>query len=241
MIPVGSTTEADAETVDTEADDTGAIDTAADAVGRLEALSAGAPRPLLSRTAENRLGQRHHEILEHLEALFMDRGFADITIGQIAADVGCSRRTLYEIAPSKQQLVLVVLDRFLNKKGRSALHAVDHDDPVIEQLRSYITGGLEFQLKASLSEDLDDDAAARRVVDRHYRFAMTVVERLVLLGIERDEFRQVNAAVVAATVAGASLYLGQPEIVADIGLPMSGLVDDMLDIVLPSLLHRSDH
>ncbi|MEZ5379252.1 MAG: TetR/AcrR family transcriptional regulator [Acidimicrobiales bacterium] len=207
---------------------------------RARELSAGAPRPLLSRTAENRLGQRHHEILEHIESLFMERGFADITIGEIAARVGCSRRTLYEIAPSKEQLVLVVLDRFLNKKGRSALLAIDHDDPVITQLRSYLTGGLEFQLKATLSEDLADDAPARRLVDRHYRFAMTVVERLVRLGVDRGEFRQVDAAVVAATVAGASLYLGQPEIVADIGLPVGELVDQMLDFVLASLLHRTE-
>ncbi len=168
----------------------------------------------------------------------MERGFADITIGEIASGVGCSRRTLYEIAPSKEQLVLVVLDRFLNKKGRSALLAIDHTDPAIIQLRSYLTGGLEFQLRATLSEDLADDAPARRLVDRHYRFAMTVVERLVALGIERGEFRPVNAAVVAATVAGASLYLGQPEIVSDIGLGVEQLVDQMLDIVLPSLLHR---
>ncbi len=165
----------------------------------------------------------------------MERGFADMTIGEIAGGAGCSRRTLYEIAPSKEQLVLVVLDRFLNKKGRSALQAINHDDPVIDQLRSYLTGGLEFQLKATLSEDLADDAPARRLVDRHYRFAMTVVERLVRIGIDQGEFRQVNAAVVAATVAGASLYLGQPEIFSDIGLPATELVDQMLDVVLPSL------
>ncbi|MEZ5228837.1 MAG: hypothetical protein R2710_19890 [Acidimicrobiales bacterium] len=206
---------------------------------RARELSAGAPRPLLSRTAENRLGQRHHEILEHRVAVHgtgirrhHDR--RDRRSGRLL------RRTLYEIAPSKEQLVLVVLDRFLNKKGRSALLAIDHADPVITQLRSYLTGGLEFQLKATLSEDLADDAPARRLVDRHYRFAMTVVERLVRLGVDRGEFRQVDAAVVAATVAGASLYLGQPEIVADIGLPVGELVDQMLDFVLASLLHRTE-
>ena len=36
-----------------------------------------------------------------------------LTVAQLAASVGCSRRTLYELAPSKDSLVLIVLDRFL--------------------------------------------------------------------------------------------------------------------------------
>ena len=50
-------------------------------------LRAGAPRPLLSRTAEARLGPRHHEILEQLESFFMERGFASFTIADLAAEV----------------------------------------------------------------------------------------------------------------------------------------------------------
>ncbi len=199
-------------------------------------LQAGAPRPLLSRTAENRLGPRHHEILEALESMFMGRGFSGFTIGEIAADVGCSRRTLYEIAPSKDQLVMVVLDRFLHKKGRAALAAIDAGDPVIDQIIAYLNGGIEFQIQDALSEDLADDAPARRLVDRHYRFVTVVLERLVALGIARGEFRPVTPGVVATTIAASALALGQPETAADIGLDTSHLVNEMLDIVLPSLL-----
>ncbi len=201
-------------------------------------LRSGAPRPLLSRSAEERLGARHREILDELEALFLQRGFASFTIGDLAAGVGCSRRTLYEIAPSKEQLVLVVLDRFLHKKGRAALDAVDPTEALIDQLRHYIVGGLEFHLERSLFEDLSDDAPARRLVDRHFRFVMTVFQRLVTLGIERGEFRPVNPAIVAGAVAGSSLFMSQPEIIDDIGADLRTITNEMLDYLLPALLDR---
>jgi AcrR family transcriptional regulator len=198
-------------------------------------LRAGAPRPLLSRTAEARLGPRHNEILEQLESFFMERGFASFTIADLAAEVGCSRRTLYEIAPSKDQLVMVVLDRFLHKKGRSALEAIDPTESYERQIRSYLAGGVEFEMQSRLADDLADDAPARRLVDRHYRYVMTVVERLVSMGIEAGEFRAVNPAVVAATITGTALYIGEPDIAEEIGLESADATSQVLDLVLPSL------
>ena len=78
------------------------------------------PRPLLSQRAEERLGPRHRQVLDQLEQLFLEEGFAGISVRELAANVGCSRRTLYELAPSKDELVLVVLDRFLHRVGRTA-------------------------------------------------------------------------------------------------------------------------
>ncbi len=203
---------------------------------QLDVLRAGAPTPLLSRTAEERMGLRHREILDQLEELFLDRGFASSTIGDIAAEIGCSRRTLYEIASSKEQLVLIVLDRFLHKKGRAALDSIDPSDDLIVQLRRYIVGGIEFHLERSLFEDLSDDAPARRLLDRHFRFVMTVFQRLVTLGIERGDFRDINPAVVAGAVAGSTLFLSQPEIIDDIGLDLRTIITELLDYLLPALV-----
>ena len=194
-----------------------------------------APRPLLSRTAEARLGARHREVLDQLDKLFMANGFAAFTIADVAREIGCSRRTLYEIAPSKDQLVLVVLDRHLHTMGRAALDSIDREAALIDQVRQYIQGGLEYQMFAPMLDDLADDAPARRLIDRHYRFVMSVVQQLVALGVERGEFADVEPAIVGAVVTGSSLYLMQSDIEQDSGLPMATLVSGMLDLVLGSL------
>ncbi|MDW3176626.1 MAG: TetR/AcrR family transcriptional regulator [Acidimicrobiia bacterium] len=204
-------------------------------VGVEELVRASAPRPLLSRTDEAKLGVRHREVLDELEDLFMTNGFSSFTIAELAREIGCSRRTLYELAPSKDQLVLIVLDRRLHRMGRAALGSIVPTAPLLDQVRQYIQGGVEYQMFAPLLDDLTEDAPARRLVDRHYRFVMTVVQRLVALGIERGEFTDVDPAVVGAVVTGSSLYMMQPGISADTGLEVAELVSGMLELVLGGL------
>jgi len=199
-------------------------------------LKSVAPRPLLSQTAERRLGARHKEVLDRLEDLLLTDGFARFTITDLAAGVSCSRRTLYEIAASKEQLVLVVLDRYLHRKGRAALAAIDANQTTVEQLRMYITtGGIGPHLQNTVYDDLIEEPAARRLLDQHYRFTMTVVERLLERGMNNGELRRLNPSVVAASVAGAALYLSQPDVVDDIGEDRSDITAAMLDYLLPSL------
>lgn len=196
-----------------------------------------APKPLLPRRTEERLGPRHREILDQLEAVFLDEGFASVTVAQLASAVGCSRRTLYELAPSKDALVLMVLDRFLHRVGRGALNAVDSDASIASQVRSYINGALELQrLTAAFADDLADDPAARRLLDRHFRYVMSVSETLIERGIEAGEFRNVSPAVAAGMLAGSGLYLSQPGILEDMRLTRDQATREMTDIVLRSLM-----
>ena len=195
-----------------------------------------APKPLLPRRTEERLGPRHREILDQLETVFLSEGFASVTVAQLAASVGCSRRTLYELAPSKDALVLMVLDRFLHRVGRTALNAVDPDAPIAEQVRSYINGALELQrLTAAFADDLADDPAARRLLDRHFRYVMSVSESLIERGIDAGEFREVSPGVAAGMLAGSGLYFSQPGILDDVGMTRDEASHEMTDIVLRSL------
>jgi AcrR family transcriptional regulator len=188
------------------------------------------PRPLLSQRAEERLGPRHREVLDALERHFLDEGFAGISVRELAASVGCSRRTLYEIAPSKDELVLVVLDRFLHRVGRTALDAIGEQATFAERIRAYFLGGVELQrLSQAFADDLADEPAARRLFDRHFRYVMAVTEDLVVAGIKGGEFRQVSPAVVAGVLAGSGLYFNQVEIAA--GDP----VGEMLDLVIDAI------
>ena len=190
----------------------------------------------MSRTAEKRLGHRHIEVLDQLEEMFQTGGVASFTIAELAAGVGCSRRTLYELTPSKDQLVLVVLDRLLHRKGRASLAKIKESDPIIDQLRAYITGGVHIHLNASVFDDMAEDPAGLRMIDTHYRYVMTVLERLVALGIERGELSShVNPALIAAILAGASQYLSQPEILSLVARDEADALHQLLDLLAPAL------
>jgi AcrR family transcriptional regulator len=62
-----------------------------------------------------RLGERHEKIIADLEAIFLEEGFRKRTINDLSMRLKCSKRTLYEIAPSKQELALLVMERWLER------------------------------------------------------------------------------------------------------------------------------
>jgi AcrR family transcriptional regulator len=194
------------------------------------------PRPLLSQRAEAQLGQRHREVLDQLEALFLADGFSGFSVRELAAHVGCSRRTLYEVAPSKDELVLIVLDRFLHRVGRAALDSIDTSRSFADQITAYFLGGVELQRLTHLfGEELADDAAARRLFDRHYGFVMAVTEELVADGVAAGEFRAVDPAIVAGVLAGTGMFFNQPSVQSDIGLDLEPAIEGALDLVVRSI------
>ncbi len=197
---------------------------------------AGRPRPLLSRRTESELGPRHRQVLEQLEVLMVTEDLATVTVGHLAAVVGCSRRTLYELAPSKNELVLVVLDRLLHRMGRAGLEAVAGARDWSGRIRAYFGAGLELQRRtATFAEKLADDPAARRLLDRHFQFALSVVEQLVAGGVADGEFRPVSPPLVAGVLLGGGLYVSQPHIRARTGLDQAQAADRVVDLILVSL------
>jgi AcrR family transcriptional regulator len=191
---------------------------------------------LLSQRAEQQLGMRHREVLDQLESLFLADGFSGFSVRELAAHVGCSRRTLYELAPSKDELVLLVFDRFLHRVGRAALDSIDPTQPYAEQIRAYFLGGIELQrITHMFGEDLAEDPAARRLFDRHYGYVMAITEGLVERGIEAGEFRPVTPALVAGMLAGTAQFFNQPDVQADSDLDLGHAVDELLDLVVRAL------
>ena len=194
------------------------------------------PRPLLSQRAEAQLGPRHREVLDQLETLFLQEGFSGYSVRELAAHVGCSRRTLYELAPSKDELVLLVFDRFLHRVGRDALEAIDIDRPYAEQIRSYFLGGIELQrISQVFGDDLADEPATRRLFDRHYGYVMAITEQLVEQGIAAGEFRPVTPAVVAGVLAGGAHFFNQPDVQTDSGVALEQVAGELVDLILHSL------
>ena len=81
--------------------------------------------------------KRHHEIAEALERL-LEKGVPELTMSQIAKKLKISLRTLYEIAPSRDKLILMTMDNILKKLGKFAMDSVSDIDSPIKKLENYL-------------------------------------------------------------------------------------------------------
>ena len=76
--------------------------------------------------------ERQEHLLDALEEIFLQEGFRSVAVGELAARLHCSRSTLYGVAPSKQRLFLVVLERLL-ARIRELAHAAYHDNCAVQE------------------------------------------------------------------------------------------------------------
>ena len=89
-----------------------------------------------------RSNEKHLEVIQNFENLLED-GIANQTMSDIASSLKVSLRTLYEIAPSKEQLVISTIDRILTNIAKQALSSMKDMKSSVDKLRTFTKIGNE--------------------------------------------------------------------------------------------------
>jgi len=206
--------------------------------GRIQLRGVRAPKPLLSREAERGLSARQLELLDELETQLLREGLAELTMAEIAGRVGCSLRTLYGIAPSKDELLLTVVDRRLHRIGRAAIEKLDASKSPLDSLRAYLrTANEAVQPEtAVMSVDLVRVAGASRLFDAHEAYLTAVTQNLLDLAVEQGQIPTVDTAAVAHVLAGLGREFARSE-VADVAVASpKDTADAISELILQGLL-----
>ncbi|HJP16026.1 MAG TPA: TetR/AcrR family transcriptional regulator [Acidimicrobiales bacterium] len=196
-----------------------------------------APKPVITRQREKELTKRQREVLDQLSNLF-DSGFAEITMSEIASRVNCSLRTLYEIANSKDELVLIVIDRNLRKVGRTAIEIIDPWMTPLEAIRLYLetaTVAVESTTE-EFARDLEIVPSAQKLSKDHSDYLVAITRSLLDLAVEREDIANVDTAAVARVVAGLGRDFAHVDVMKDLRSSPKVAADDMLEIIMKGLV-----
>lgn len=194
------------------------------------------PVPVLSREREEALTARQREVLDQLARLF-DEGFAHLTMADIARRLSCSLRTLYGLAPSRDELVLIAIDRRLWRIGRAAAAAIDATDAPLDALRAYLRAAnvAVADTTPAFARDVEALAATRALNDSHSDYIVAVARCLLDIAQERSDISSVDTAAVARVVAGVGRDFSKPEVLASLGSNPRAAADEIVDIVVRGL------
>ncbi len=201
---------------------------------------ARAPRPLLSPETEHRLTARQRQLLDQLEKLVAAKGLAELTMAEIAAEVNCSLRTLYGIAPSKEELVLIVVDRRLRRIGRAAIESLDVSMSPLALLRAYLRAANEAVQPESvaLARHLADVPGAKRLLDAHESYVIGVTKSLLDQAALENEIPAVDSASLAHVLGGLGREFARPELAAIANAGAKATADAIAEIILRGLTSR---
>jgi AcrR family transcriptional regulator len=205
---------------------------------RLRAVRA--PRPVMSRERERQLTDRQREILDELGAMF-EKGFADLTMAELASRLNCSLRTLYGLASSRDELVLTVVDRKLWRIGRTAMAAIAPDMAPLDAVRAYLAAATMAvsDTTPEFARDMESMPSGQRLNGEHSDYLVAVTRSLLDLAVENGDIDEVDTAAVARVIAGLGREFARPEIISTIASSPKEAADTVVDLVLAGLRERS--
>jgi AcrR family transcriptional regulator len=187
--------------------------------------------------AAGRYSARHLQVLGELETIVLTEGFRDLTVGGLADRLHCSRRTLYELAESKDALVLLVIDRVLRRVGRRAHEAAATGATHFDRLRAFLIEGIAEVHRATLSfsQDVADEPAAHDLVSEHFRVATGVVVQMLDDGIAAGEFAAAHPQVVAQVLDAGLARLQDPDVLRTAGVTFAEALEEFLSLLADGL------
>lgn len=194
------------------------------------------PRRILSREREAELTRRQREILDDLGAVF-DDGFVHLTMADLAKRMNCSLRTLYGLAPSRDELVLVVVDRNLWRVGRAAMAAIDSSQPPLEVIRAYLAAAnvAVATMTEAFAHDCDSVTATRELNQSHLDYLIAITHGMLDLAVERGEIDVVDTAAVARVLAAVGTEFARADVLPTLKTSPKKAADEVVGLILAGL------
>ncbi|MBN1267426.1 MAG: TetR family transcriptional regulator [Anaerolineales bacterium] len=154
-----------------------------------------------------------HAILEAATRLFIERGFHNTTVEDIASAAGMSEMGVYREATSKQEILLAILDRELDELSADLHSVVNTDLRPEEKLRlaiqmyvGRISEDIELSTLVLLEyRSLEPDFQARHIIRRD---RLEQLWRQILReGVRAGVFRPVDVSVVSFAILGMQNWM----------------------------------
>ena len=168
----------------------------------------------------DQLTARQRQLVDELVGLFLTEGFARLTLDEVAARLGCSKRTLYALADSKEQLAVRAVRFYFKRSTDQVESAIARTRSPATRVTRYLEAVAEALRPAGdeFRRDLAQTAATREVYEQNTAAAATRVRQLIDEGIRAGAFRPVSAALVGEVVTATMRRITSGEIGRATGL-----------------------
>lgn len=169
------------------------------------------------------------EFLGRLRAIFLAEGYRDVTIGDLAARAGCSRRRFYDYAESKEGLYLFVVGQFFDELSREGERRAAQETQIGDRIRAFLSVGVEMApaLSKRSLEDLLAIPEGKALFDAHQRRRVDGVKAFVEEGIANGEFHDVSTQLVAEVMLFAVMRVREPSFQKQANISFSEALDDL--------------
>lgn len=180
---------------------------------------------------------RQEDLLDGLEQLFSAEGFRSLTLADLASRLHCSRRTLYELADTKDDLVALVVERFLDRNYSRGIAAMQDTTTARARLDHFATTVIDDaqRISVTFADDMFRTPRTASLVTNYDQRCITLVESLIRDGQARGEFRIVDSTLAAQAIMAAIARIQDTNVLAMLDLTYGQATRSIIDLFIEGL------
>lgn len=157
---------------------------------------------------------RLRRIVQAAEKLFVDKGFTNTTIQDIAEEADVGLGTLYLYAKSKEDLLVLVFKQHILKMIEQSFARIDSNDTLLEQILTFFDGHIDYHrkdkmLSRTVLKELSFSSTEQRREDIEQIMGVSYSKLTELINRAAGEHQEVRSAPImyAGTTAWSAFAL----------------------------------
>jgi AcrR family transcriptional regulator len=188
-----------------------------------------------------RAEKTRRRIMAHAERVFRERGIRKVTVEELCADLGMSKRTFYRHFPDREALVVAIIAQRVADSSPAIIDNLTSPAPVDEILREHF----DLVIKNALSGVttlfmVDVQVLMPEVWDRIDQLrsgAVGIITELLRRGQQEGSIRpDIDTTVAGKLVQGILTNVAHPRFLAEQGLSFDQFLTTFKDLLLQGVL-----
>lgn len=157
------------------------------------------------------LTEKHIQVMENFEQL-LDSGIANQTMSDIATRLKVSLRTLYEIAASKEDLIVSTMDRILTNIAIQAVNSIKGISSPLAKLKKFTEIGNEAvgPRTQKYEADLWKIRGVKEMIDYHQDAYINHIKKFLEEAKQKNEIEPIDSQAVALILGGIAREYSDP-------------------------------
>lgn len=158
--------------------------------------------------------------IDRVEHLFLRFGIKSITMDDVAADLGISKKTLYQLVESKDDLVVKVLEQHISREKAKCLDLAAQAPNALEEIFIILDSNSQemAQMKTNIVNDLQKyHRAGWELIQKfHFDFVFKVIRENLLRGRKEGLYREdFDIDILAKLHLAAAFNMFDPQLFPD--------------------------
>ena len=180
---------------------------------------------------------RQVELLNRLEALFFAEGYQATTMSDLAQRLKCSKRSLYELAPSRKDLFCLIVARWSNRLRALGLSGEARAVSYRSQLAAFLEPGVSQtkMMTEAFLRDIRDLPSAHKILVEHQQDRMFHLKRILDGGVRAGAFMNIHAHLIAGIFLAAIEKINDPIFLHEAGLGYSEAFEELYRVLIAGL------